>query len=135
MDALHARLERQLRQTMERLRQLGGAIVVEDVPPPVLNNSSLSDSVDSIRESEDREISLVTRGLLVERANRLADALDRLRTGTYGLCEQCGEPIAPARLEALPEVTTCVRCQDWIERQAKRSGAVKGVFGSEDDED
>jgi DnaK suppressor protein len=135
MDELHVRLERQLRETMERLKQLGGAIVVEDVPPPVLNNSSLSDSVDSIRESEDREISLVTRGLLVERANRLADALDRLRNGTYGRCEQCGEPIAPARLKAVPEVTTCVRCQDWIERHAKRSGTVTGVFGSEDDEE
>ena len=37
-------------------------------------------------------------------------ASDRLRDGDYGICENCGEPIAFARLEALPNVRTCVRC-------------------------
>lgn len=30
--------------------------------------------------------------------------------GTYGICERCGRPIAPGRLEALPTATTCVAC-------------------------
>jgi RNA polymerase-binding transcription factor DksA len=37
-------------------------------------------------------------------------ALDRLDTGGYGSCERCGESIGDARLEALPEVTTCIDC-------------------------
>lgn len=37
-------------------------------------------------------------------------ALKRLDDGTYGLCSECGEPIAPARLEARPESTLCVNC-------------------------
>ena len=42
----------------------------------------------------------------------LLDAHDdtaRLAAGTYGTCEVCGEPIDPARLEARPTATTCVR--------------------------
>ena len=135
MKGIETRLESELRQTVERLRQLGGAIMIEDFPSPVLHNSSLSDAVDEIRVSEDREISLATRSLLVERANRLAEALERLRKGTYGVCEECGEPIAPARLEALPEVTTCVRCQDRIEREIRRSGTVEALFRAEEDEE
>ena len=134
MNELHARLEGDLRETMERLKQLGGAIVVDDAPPPVLTEASLSDAADGIKVNEDRELTLATRALLVERANKLADALDRLRKGMYGVCEECGEAIAPARLRALPEVTTCVRCQDWIEREAKRgAGRMEAPFGPDDE--
>lgn len=37
-------------------------------------------------------------------------ALDKLESGTYGLCERCARPIAPARLEAMPAVTRCIDC-------------------------
>lgn len=36
------------------------------------------------------------------------DALDKIEKGTYGLCEKCGEPIKPERLEANPSARTCV---------------------------
>ena len=35
-------------------------------------------------------------------------ALDKLETGGYGTCEQCGEPIGEARLEAMPATRWCV---------------------------
>ena len=44
---------------------------------------------------------------------RLADveaALDRRAAGTYGVCETCGRPIAPARLAARPAARTCIDC-------------------------
>ena len=39
---------------------------------------------------------------------RLLRALAKVEEGTYGLCDVCGKPIAPARLEVAPESTTCV---------------------------
>src|SRR6266545_6258855 len=116
MDDIKQRLESELSHTMDRLRHMGGALVLEDFPGAAGDNTPLADEVDVIRLNEDREMSFVTRSLLVERANKLAEALDRLREGEYGLCVECGEPIAPARLRAMPEVTTCVRCQDQLER-------------------
>lgn len=56
---------------------------------------------------------------MLERANRLAEALERLRKSEYGICEECGEVISPARLRAMPEATTCVRCQDRLERTVR----------------
>jgi hypothetical protein len=59
---------------------------------------------------------LATRELLMERVNRLSAALDRMSEGAYGTCVECGDAISAARLRATPEVQTCVRCQDGIER-------------------
>ena len=52
---------------------------------------------------------------LHENAQRLLEqvdgALNRIDHGRYGLCEQCGVAIDPARLEALPYAALCFRCQ------------------------
>lgn len=45
-----------------------------------------------------------------ERA-RIELALRRVEEGTYGLCEECGEPIAARRLEVDPAAIYCVPCQ------------------------
>lgn len=37
-------------------------------------------------------------------------AIERLAAGTYGVCEQCGQPIATVRLEARPAARTCIEC-------------------------
>jgi len=39
-------------------------------------------------------------------------ALARIKNGNYGLCTQCGEPIALERLSALPYATTCIKCAE-----------------------
>jgi DnaK suppressor protein len=44
-------------------------------------------------------------------------ALARIESGTYGLCESCGEPIGKARLQAFPRATLCVRCKQREERR------------------
>ena len=41
---------------------------------------------------------------------RVERALAKLDEGTYGACDSCGRPIAPARLEAMPDSVLCVEC-------------------------
>lgn len=41
---------------------------------------------------------------------RVARALAKLDDGTYGVCDVCGGPIAPARLRAAPESVLCIEC-------------------------
>lgn len=135
MEKLRQRIEKELEAVMDRLRQLGGAIVVEEFPGALGDNSPFTDPTEEVQVHGDREVSFATRSLLVERANRLAEALDRLRGGEYGLCQECGEPISPARLAAMPEVTACVRCQDRLERAARRLEPVSVLFGEPGEED
>ncbi len=135
MEEIRQRLESELNQTMDRIRQLGGAVVFEEFPGVIGDNTPLADEVDVIRLNEDREMSFTTRSLLVERANKLAEALERLRGGEYGLCVDCGEAIAPARLRAMPEVTTCVRCQDRLERNRQMEAVGAGFEGEDFDDE
>jgi RNA polymerase-binding protein DksA len=44
------------------------------------------------------------------------DALERLDAGTFGTCQRCGQPIADARLEALPWAAHCIQCQSDIDK-------------------
>jgi RNA polymerase-binding transcription factor len=48
----------------------------------------------------------------------IEDALTRIRQGKFGTCEECGQPISKARLEAVPWARHCKDCKD---RQDSRS--------------
>jgi DnaK suppressor protein len=133
MNGIRKRLEQDLRVAVGRLRQAGGAAALEDLLGTGGEHWAYADEVDGIQASERREIGFATRELLVERVNRIAAALERLDAGEYGLCVECGESIAPARLQALPEVTTCVRCQDRLERLGRQLQAVEVEVGAEDE--
>jgi|ERR1700730_17253676 len=135
MDEIRKKLEAELNRTVERIRQMGGAAMSVQTMGAVGDTSQLADEVDVIQVNEDREMNFATRSLLVERANRLAEALERLRGGDYGTCQECGEAIAPARLKAMPEVTTCVRCQDRLEKMSQHMAPVGAVDGDEPEDD
>jgi DnaK suppressor protein len=133
MDEIRKRLESELSHTVSRIRRMGGGVILEEFPGAG-EHTPMADEVDLIQLNEDREMSFATRSMLVERANKLAEALERLRGGEYGICQECEETIAPARLRAMPEVTTCVRCQDRLER-SKRLQPVGGPVRGEDGDD
>jgi DnaK suppressor protein len=132
MDDIRKRLEAELRGALGRLRHIGGGAAVAELQGPIGDNSPFADEVDEIQVNQSREIGFATRDLLIERVNRLVDALDRLREGEYGVCVECGENIAPARLRALPEVRTCVRCQDRLERIDRRLEPATTLFEPEE---
>jgi RNA polymerase-binding transcription factor DksA len=135
MTGIKERLEQDLLSAVGRLRQMDGAVALEEAPGPI--GSADGDEFDEAQEIVRREIGFATRELLVGRVHRLQAALERLRDGGYGTCIECEETIAPARLRALPEVQTCVRCQDRLERLGRRLEAMEDeeeVVGAEDDD-
>ena len=65
-----------------------------------------------------------TLGLIQALENKLGSIEKALRLaeeGTYGICEKCGKRIDPARLEALPYTTLCVKCKSQMERISRMS--------------
>ena len=80
-----------------------------------------SDSADVATEMFEQELALGLAQHLQSHLVDLDDALARLETGEYGLCEDCGEPINPERLRALPRARRCVPCQQTRET-AVRTG-------------
>jgi RNA polymerase-binding protein DksA len=56
----------------------------------------------------------ITFAVADNRARQLAEvtqALEDINAGRYGICRECGEPIAKARLKVMPFATRCVACQ------------------------
>jgi len=49
-------------------------------------------------------------GTLTDTLQEIEDALAKLDAGTYGVCEDCGDAIAEARLEAKPAARLCINC-------------------------
>ncbi|MBI2911582.1 MAG: TraR/DksA C4-type zinc finger protein [Chloroflexi bacterium] len=99
-----AHLRAAMEQLMEGAREIGGG----GGPDP----EEAAETVEMER-SRAMERSLVT---LLDQVHR---ALGKLASGTYGSCEECGQPINPERLEALPHASLCIDCrsrQDGIAR-------------------
>ena len=53
---------------------------------------------------------------------KIDHALAKIDQGTFGICEECEEPISMKRLEARPETTLCIRCKEDQERTEKAYG-------------
>lgn len=54
--------------------------------------------------------------------NKIDDALKKIETGEFGICEHCDEKINTKRLEARPETTMCIKCKEEQEQEEKQFG-------------
>lgn len=102
----------ELRAILEDLRRDTLKEIQEKVRSGTAGTSKeIGDMYDQASEERDRELDLLLgdreRGKLMQ----IDDAFTRLKEGSYGMCEECGEPINPKRLRIVPFARTCVDCQ------------------------
>lgn len=76
------------------------------------------------REEEATETLELEKRLALENRIRqemakVEHAQDKIKQGTYGLCDHCGKPINPERLEALPQANLCLDCKALLAKNAK----------------
>jgi DnaK suppressor protein len=65
---------------------------------------------DGTAEAETRRNEIGIGNSLLASEERLQRALAKIDDGSYGTCDNCGRPIAPARLEVAPESVLCIEC-------------------------
>jgi RNA polymerase-binding protein DksA len=114
-EAVRARLLKErddVTADLERLRADTGRSV-EDATDEDGNDSHLGDAA---TETYDREMEMTLEETLEHRLEEVEGALARVDAGSYGVCEVCGKPIDPARLEALPYATKCIEDKRREER-------------------
>lgn len=61
--------------------------------------------------THDDEIAITVADHRARQLEEVTRALDEMKAGRYGICRECGEPIAKARLKVMPFATRCVACQ------------------------
>ena len=74
-------------------------------------NAQLPDAMDSASQETDIKLKLAQRERERSLARDIRWALKQIDEGAYGICEECDENIAFARLLAFPATTLCVRCK------------------------
>jgi len=74
-------------------------------------NSRQGDMADQASGTNEVEIQLKLKQTDAKILQAIEEALYRLEKGVYGLCRDCGDPIAMARLEAIPWTRVCITCK------------------------
>ena len=82
-------------------------------------NEAKPDMTDRASEEIDRTFELRTRDRERKLINKIDSALRRIEEGTYGYCEETGEPISLKRLDARPIATLSVEAQERHERRER----------------
>jgi DnaK suppressor protein len=82
-------------------------------------NENLPDLADRASNETDRAIELRARDRQRKLIAKIEAALVRLDDGTYGFCEETGEPISLKRLDARPIATLSIEAQERHERREK----------------
>lgn len=103
-------LEAERQQVLARLQGLREAVQIEVDTDPEEGDP----------EVHEREKNLTLIAALKGEMLSIESALRAINRGTYGICERCGEPIPPERMEVRPEATLCVKCQADVERLLRR---------------
>lgn len=75
-----------------------------------IHKSLSADSEERATELENQEALEVIQKTEDTEIHQIEAALRRISEGTYGTCMECGKPIDPRRLKALPTAATCISC-------------------------
>ena len=87
-----------------------------------LDSDDLPDEMDLASSEYLQSFTFRLRGREKTFLKKIDHALAKIDEGTFGICEECEEPISAKRLEARPETTLCIRCKEDQERIEKAYG-------------
>jgi DnaK suppressor protein len=97
------------------LRKKGELIGTGGIKPlqaSMENNTRQGDMADQASGNNEVHIALKLKQTDAKILQAIEEALLRIDKGTYGICRDCGEPIAPARLTAIPWTRVCISCKE-----------------------
>ena len=80
----------------------------------------IGDEGDAATDAINRETSLALENRDLEVLKEIDYALAKMKKGTYGICESCGDEIPIERLKVLPFARYCLECQEEMEREQNR---------------
>ncbi len=100
--------ENLLKKRAEILAERGG----KSLSTPMDNNTRQGDMADQASGTNEVHIQLKLKQTDAKILQAIEEALERLDSGSYGLCRECGEDIAAARLNAIPWTRVCIGCKE-----------------------
>jgi len=115
-DILRLRLESERERLNRELEQLKANAPDADERR---DGSPFGKREEEATETAELETRLELEKRIKDQLVAIEHVFDKFEKGTYGLCDICGQPIAPARLEALPQAGMCLDCKASQANNAK----------------
>ena len=115
-NILRSRLESERKHLTEELEQLMGSVRPADERR---EGSPFGKREEEATETFELEKRLALEKRIRDQMAEVEHALHKFEEGSYGLCDNCGQPIDPARLEALPQASLCLSCKAGQAKNAK----------------
>jgi DnaK suppressor protein len=111
-------------QKLKAMLETKGAEVLEKIKRAradslEIDRTSFAEVGDLVSASVEKEKAFEYSEAGVNALREIATALEKLKEGTYGICERCGKPIGVKRLEAMPSARLCVKCKTKEEATGK----------------
>jgi DnaK suppressor protein len=97
---------------LQKKQELVGAGTIRPLQASMENNSRQGDMADQASGNNEVHIALKLRQTDAKILQAIEEALQRIEKGTYGICRDCGEPIAEPRLNAIPWTRVCISCKE-----------------------
>ena len=86
----------------------------------------IGDEGDRAGNESIRDVSILLSARNKEKLLAVEEALEKIREGTYGMCEECGEEIGGGRLKVMPLAKSCVTCQSRREKETAHQKFAEG---------
>ena len=83
------------------------------------DNSTSADMVDQASSYTEKNVEMRSINRQIKLISKIDGALKKIQNGTYGFCEETGEPIGLKRLMARPVATLCIAAQEKHEKNEK----------------
>jgi len=89
----------------------------KSLPEALVRPFDIGDEGDRASSEHIHDVSILLSARDKEKLIEIEDALEKIREGTYGICEECGEEIGGGRLKVMPLAKSCVPCQSRLEKE------------------
>jgi DnaK suppressor protein len=113
---LHAQLESEHKRYAEELAKLQTTASTSEERR---EGSPFGKREEEATETMELEKRLTLENRIRQEMSDIERALEKFDKGTYGFCENCGQPIDPERLEVLPQAAYCLKCKALLTKNAK----------------
>ncbi len=123
-NLLHSRLEQERKRLTEELEHLK----TSNCPTGDTRGSWFGKRDEQANEAAELGKQQSSERRLKDLLAKVEYALHKFNEGSYGLCDNCGQSIEPARLEALPHANLCLNCKALQEGQSRHGSGIPPVM-------
>jgi DnaK suppressor protein len=116
---MEAKLKKHFRKRLLQAREeIIGQLRQRDLSVQEIGRNGTQDIGDESVTTSNRHLLMSLSENERDKLIEVDEALDRIENGTFGMCEECEEPIALRRLEAIPNARYCIRCKESLEKES-----------------